>query len=124
MDESALLKLWNQKRNSIINAQLAPTLMLTVIFTLAAFGKFTGATHRVQYLTIGVAAATGILTLISQYAAIREAQALVVDLGKMKGTSALAKKVASSGQLLVLSSVAVVGLGIAIFGLVVWAVLG
>jgi hypothetical protein len=42
----------------------------------------------------------------------------------MKGTSALAKKVASSGQLLVLSSVAVVGLGIAIFGLVVWAVLG
>lgn len=124
MDESALLKLWNQKRNSIISAQLAPTLMLTVIFTLAAFGKFAGATHRVQYLTIGVAAATGILTLISQYAAIREAQALVVDLGKMKGTSALAKKVASSGQLLVLSSVAVVGLGIAIFGLVVWAVLG
>jgi hypothetical protein len=124
MDESALLKLWNQKRNSIINAQLAPTLMLTVIFTLAAFGKFAGATHRVQYLTIGVAAATGILTLISQYAAIREAQALVVDLGKLKGTSALAKKVASSGQLLVLSSVAVVGLGIAIFGLVVWAVLG
>ena len=124
MDESALLKLWNQKRNSIISAQLAPTLMLTVIFTLAAFGKFAGATHRVQYLTIGVAAATGILTLISQYAAIREAQALVIDLGKMKGTSALAKKVASSGQLLVLSSVAVVGLGIAIFGLVVWAVLG
>ena len=124
MDESALLKLWNQKRNSIISAQLAPTLMLTVIFTLAAFGKFAGATHRVQYLTIGVAAATGILTLISQYAAIREAQALVVDLGKIKGTSALAKKVASSGQLLVLSSVAVVGLGIAIFGLVVWAVLG
>jgi len=124
MDESGLLKLWNQKRNSIISAQLAPTLMLTVIFTLAAFGKFAGATHRVQYLTIGVAAATGILTLISQYAAIREAQALVVDLEKMKGTSALAKTVASSGQLLVLSIVAVVGLGLGIFGLVVWAVLG
>jgi len=124
MDESALLKLWNQKRNSIINAQIAPTFLLAVIFTLATFGKFSGATHKVQYLTIGVAAATGILTLISQYAAIREAQALVIDLEKLNKKSELAKKVASSGQFLVLSIIAVVGLGIAIFGLVVWVVLG
>jgi hypothetical protein len=124
MDEKTLLKLWNEKRNSIISAQLAPTILLAVITTLAAFGKFDGASHRVQYLAIGVAAATGILALISQYAAIREAQSLVKDLEKMSGTSALAKTIASSGQLLVLSSVAVVGLGLGIFALIVWAVLG
>jgi hypothetical protein len=124
MDEKTLLKLWNEKRSSIISAQLAPTIMLTVIFTLAALGKFQGASHKVQYLTIGIAAATGILAIISQYAAIREAQSLVVDLKKMSGTSSLAKTVAKSGDLLVLSAVAVVGLGVGIFGLVVWAVLG
>jgi len=124
MDEKTLLKLWNEKRSSIISAQLAPTIMLTVIFTLSALGKFQGASHKVQYLTIGIAAATGILAIISQYAAIREAQSLVVDLEKMSGTSQLAKTVAKSGDLLVLSAVAVVGLGVGIFGLVVWAVLG
>jgi len=124
MDEKTLLKLWNEKRSSIISAQLAPTIMLIAIFTLAAFGKFQGTSHKVQYLTIGIAAATGILAIISQYAAIREAQSLVVDLKKMSGTSQLAKTVAKSGDLLVLSAVAVVGLGVGIFGLVVWAVLG
>ena len=124
MDEKTLLKLWNEKRSSIISAQLAPTIMLIAIFTLAAFGKFQGVSHKVQYLTIGIAAATGILAIISQYAAIREAQSLVVDLKKMSGTSQLAKTVAKSGDLLVLSAVAVVGLGVGIFGLVVWAVLG
>jgi len=124
MDEKTLLKLWNEKRSSIISAQLAPTIILIAIFTLAAFGKFQGASHKVQYLTIGIAAATGILAIISQYAAIREAQSLVVDLKKMSGTSQLAKTVAKSGDLLVLSAVAVVGLGVGIFGLVVWAVLG
>jgi len=123
MDEKNLLDLWNTKRTQIINAQMAPSLMLIGVFVLAAFGKFEGASDATKYLTIGVAAATGILAIISQYAAIREAEALLVDLKRLKSSSELTKKVAESRSLLSLSAIAIVGLGIAIFALVVWAVL-
>ena len=102
---------------------MAPSLMLIGVFVLAAFGKFDGASDATKYLTIGVAAATGILAIISQYAAIREGEALLVDLKRLKSSSELAKKIAESRGLLSLSAIAIVGLGIAIFALVVWAVL-
>jgi low affinity Fe/Cu permease len=123
MDEKNLLDLWNTKRTQIINAQMAPSLMLIGVFVLAAFGKFEGASDATKYLTIGVAAATGILAIISQYAAIREGEALLVDLKRLKSSSELTKKVAESRSLLSLSAIAIVGLGVAIFALVVWAVL-
>jgi hypothetical protein len=123
MDEKGLLELWNTKRTQIISAQMAPTLMLTGIFVLAAFGKFDGATDATKYLTIGVAAATGILAIISQYATVREAEALLIDLNRVEKPSELAKKIATSRGLISLFAIAVVGLGIAVFALVVWAVL-
>jgi low affinity Fe/Cu permease len=123
MSEEELLELWNAKRSQIINAQIAPTLMLIAVFVLAAFGKFENATDATQYQTIGVAAATGILSIISQYAAIREGEALIADLKAIKKPSRLAQKIADSGDLLKLSALAVVGLGVAVFALVVWAVL-
>jgi hypothetical protein len=124
VNEKDLLELWNTKRSQIINAQIAPTLMLIAVFVLAAFGKFATATDATKYLTIGVAAATGILAIISQYAAIREAESLISDLKKINKPTKLSKKIADSGELLKLSAVAVVGLGIAVFALVTWAVLG
>ena len=123
MNEKDLLELWNTKRSQIINAQIAPTLMLISVFVLAAYGKFDVATDATKYLVIGVAAATGILAIISQYAAIREAESLIGDLKKISKPTKLSKKIADSGELLQLSAVAVVGLGIAVFVLVVWAVL-
>jgi hypothetical protein len=103
---------------------MAPNLMLIGIFVLAAFGKFDGATDGAKYLTIGVAATTGILSMITQYATIREAEALMIDLNRLDKPSEIAKKVAQSRGLLSLSAIAIVGLGIAVFALVVWAVLG
>ena len=123
MNEKDLLQLWNTKRTQIINAQIAPTLLLIGVFVLAAFGKFEMASDATKYLTIGVAAATGILAIISQYAAIREAEALIGDLKKVDKPSKLSKKISDSGDLLKLSALAVVGLGIAVFILVVWTVL-
>ena len=123
MSEEELLELWNAKRSQIVFAQIAPTLMLIAIFVMAAFGKFENATDATQYLTIGVAAATGILSIISQYAAIREGQALIADLKAIKKPSRLAQKIAESGDFLKLSAVAVIGLGAAVFALVVWTVL-
>ncbi len=124
MDEKDLIKLWNTMRSQVIAAQIAPTLLLIGVFTLAAFGKFEAASDQVKYLVIGVAAATGILAIISQYATIREAGSLIVDLKKLNKTSELAKKISESGQLLTLSAVAVVGLGVAVFAVVTWAVFG
>jgi hypothetical protein len=124
MDEKNLLELRNTKRSQIVSAQMAPTLMLIGVFVLAAFGKFADASNGAKYLTIGVAAATGILAIITQYATIREAEALIVDLKRVANPSELTKKVADSRGLVSLFAIAVVGLGIAIFALVVLAVLG
>lgn len=124
MDEKGLLNLWNTKRTQVINAQIAPTLMLIGVFVVAAFGKFESATDGAKYLTIGVAAATGILAIISQYATIREAEVLVIDLKRIDKPSELSKRIADSRHLLSLSAIAMVGLGLAVFALVVWAVLG
>ena len=123
MDEKSLMQLWNAKRNSIIAAQIAPTLMLIGIFALAVDGKFADATDGAKFLTIAVAAATGILAIISQYAAIREAEALLIDLKRLNSSSELVKKIADSRGLLSLSAIAIVGLGLAVFSLVVFAVL-
>jgi hypothetical protein len=124
MDEKGLLELWNTKRTQIINAQIAPTLMLTGVFVLAALGVFENATDGAKYLTIGVAAATGILAIISQYATIREAEVLLIDLKRIEKPSELSKRISDSRGFLSLSATAMVGLGIAVFALVVWAVLG
>ena len=124
MDEKGLLELWNTKRSQIIKAQMAPNLMLIGIFVLAAFGKFETATDGAKYLAIGVAAATGILAIITQYATIREAEVLLTDLKRLDKPSELSKKIADSRHLLSLSAIAIVGIGIAVFALVVWAVLG
>ena len=124
MDEKDLIKLWNSMRSQIITAQIAPTLLLIGVFVLAAFGKFEAASDPVKYLTVGVSAATGILAIISQYATIREAESLIVDLKKINKPSELAKKISESRELLTLSSVAVVGLGVGVFALVAWAVIG
>lgn len=124
MNEKDLIKLWNEKRSQIITAQIAPTLMLIGVFVLAGFDKFATASDGAKFLAVGVAAVTGILAIISQYAAVREGEALVEDLGKIASKSALGKKIAESRGLLSLSAIAIVGSGVAIFALVVWAVLG
>jgi hypothetical protein len=124
MQEAQLLELWNTKRTQIINAQKGPNFMLIGIFVLAAFGKFDSANDATKYLVVGVAAVTGILAIISQYATIREAESLIVDLNRVEKPSELTKKIAASRHLLSLSAIAIVGLGLAVFSLVTWAVLG
>ena len=124
MDEKSLIGQWNKMRVQIIQAQVAPALVLIAITVLSALGLFADASDGAKYLALGVAAATGILAIISQYAAVREGEALLLDLKKINNPSALTKKIADSRGLLSLSAIAVVGLGLAIFALVVWAVLG
>ncbi len=124
MDEVTLLKLWNQKRSQIIQAQVAPALVLIAIMVVSGLGIFANATSAAKYLALGVATVTGILSMINQYAAIREAEALVADLKKLKSSSMLTQKIAESRGLLSLTAIGIVGMGIATFALVTWAILG
>ena len=124
MDEKSLLKQWNQMRAQMIQAQVAPALVLIGVLVLAAIGSFETASDGAKYLALGVAAATGLLATISQYAAVREGEALLLDLKKIDKPSALSSKIADSRGLLSLSAIAIVGLDLAIFALVVFAVLG
>jgi hypothetical protein len=124
MEEKTLIKLWNKSRSQIIQSQVAPALVLIAIMVLAALNVFQSANDAAKYLALGVAAVTGILATISQYAAVREGEALIVDLRKLEKKSALAEKIAESRGLLSLSAIALIAFDIAIFALVVWAVLG
>ena len=124
MNENALLELWNQKRSQIITAQMAPTLVLISILVVSVLDYFAVASDSAKILAIGVAAATGILAVISQYAAIREAKALIADINKIDEPSALAKKIGESDAFLALTAIAIVALSLAIFALVIWTVLG
>ena len=124
MDEKSLIEVWNVKRTQVISAQMGPTLVLIAVLVLSAIGAFDAASDSLKYLAIGISAATGILALMTQYATIREAQSLVADLGNLERPSALSKKIAASGSFLALAAVAFIVIGLGIFALVVWTVLG
>ena len=124
MEEKSFIRVWVASRTQIIQAQVAPALVLIAVMVLAAYGVFETANDGAKYLAIGVVAVTGVLAIISQYAAVREGEALIVDLRKIEKKSALAEKIADSRGLVSLSAIAIVGFGIAIFALVVWAILG
>lgn len=124
MDERSLITQWNKMRVQIIQAQVSPALVLIAITVLSSLHIFHEAPTSAKYLALGVGAATGILATISQYAAVREGEALLLDMKKVDKPSELTKKIAESRGLLSLSAIAIVGLDVAIFALVVWAVLG
>jgi sensor c-di-GMP phosphodiesterase-like protein len=124
MDEKALIKQWNEMRSQIITSQVAPALVLIAILVVAAYDKFDTASDSAKFLALGVAAVTGFLATISQYAAIREGEALLLDLRKVEKPTELTKKIADSRGLLSLSAIAIIGFDIAMFALVTWAILG
>ena len=124
MDEKALIRQWNEMRSQIITSQVAPALVLIAILVVAAYDKFDTASDSAKFLALGVAAVTGFLATISQYAAISEAEALLIDLRKIEKPSALTSKIADSRGLLSLSAIAIIAFDIAMFALVTWAILG
>jgi hypothetical protein len=124
MDEKALIRQWNEMRSQIITSQVAPALVLIAILVVAAYDKFDTASDSAKFLALGVAAVTGFLATISQYAAIREGEALLLDLRKIEKPTALTSKIADSRGLLSLSAIAIIAFDIAMFALVTWAILG
>jgi FlaG/FlaF family flagellin (archaellin) len=124
MNEQDLIKLWINMRSQIIFAQVAPTLVLVAVFVTAAFGKFDTASDATKYLVLGSTAATGVLAMISQYAAVREGESVLKDLAKVNSKSGMGAKLSQSSQLLSLAAISIIGFGFLTFALVTWTVLG
>jgi len=120
MDSSALVGTWNTLRKSIINSQMSSVIILSVALALVATGQFINATAEVKLFAVTVLVTTGALSLINQFAAIREGSALIKDM-KTSG-SALETAIASSARFVSLTQVAMAVFAVATIVLFVIAI--
>ena len=104
MDSSALITTWNTLRNTIIKSQMSSVIILAIALYLVATGAFADATAEVKLFAVAVVVTTGALSLINQFAAIREGSALIKDM-KASG-SALETSIASSARFVGLTQAA------------------
>jgi hypothetical protein len=120
MDEATLINIWNAQRKSIAKSQLVSVIIISVVVYLAAAGAFVSAADEIKLFALVAVATTGILSLISQLAIVREAGMIVKDLAKAK--SATGKIIAASGGYLQLTQVVMIAFAIGLFAVMVSAI--
>ncbi len=120
MDEATLVNIWNAKRKSIAHSQIVSVIMIATVVALVATGQFANTTDEIRLLALTAVATTGILSLISQLAIVREASMVVKDLAKAKTNTG--KIIAASGSYLQLTQVVMVGFAIALFAVMAVAI--
>jgi len=105
MQEKDLIELWNDKRRQIIHAQMSSVIALAVITVVAVAGLFDGAyTYAVSFAALFLVT-VGSLSVLNQFAIIREARSIVKDLQGMDNLSGVGRDIAGSGQYLTLTQV-------------------
>ena len=103
MQEKDLIELWNDKRRQIIHAQMSSVIALAVITVVAVAGLFDGAyTYAVSFAALFLVT-VGSLSVLNQFAIIREARSIVKDLQGMDNLSGVGRDIAGSGQYLTLT---------------------
>ena len=113
MDEVTLINIWNAQRKSIAHAQLVSVIIISAVVALIATGQFATTSDEVRLAALVAVGTTGILSLISQFAIIREASMVVKDLAKAKSNTG--KIIAASGGYLQLTQVVMVVFAIGLF---------
>jgi len=96
MDTASLINNWNTLRKSIIKSQMSSVIILAVALYLVATGAFIGAAFQVKLFAFVVLVATGSLSIVNQFAAMREGAAVVKDLSG--SGSAVATVIAASAR--------------------------
>jgi hypothetical protein len=100
MLEKDLVELWNDKRRQIISAQMPSVIALSVITVVAMMGYFDGAyTYAISFAALFLVT-VGSLSLLNQFAVIREAKSIVRDLQALDNPSGVAQDIAASGSYL------------------------
>lgn len=120
MDEATLVNIWNAKRKGIAHSQIVSVIMIATVVALVATGQFANTTDEIRLLALTAVATTGILSLISQLAIVREASMVVKDLAKAKTNTG--KIIAASGSYLQLTQVVMVVFAIALFAVMAVAI--
>ena len=100
MQEKDLIELWNDKRRQIISAQMHSVIALAVITVLALMGYFEGAySYAISFAGVFLVT-VGSLSVLNQFAIIREARSLVKDIQAIENPSRVARDIAASGAYL------------------------
>lgn len=100
MTEKDLVELWNDKRKQIIAAQLHSVIAIAVITVVALQGLFEGAyTYAISFAATFLVT-VGALSVLNQFAIIREARSLVKDIQNIENPSHVSRDIAKSGGFL------------------------
>jgi lysylphosphatidylglycerol synthetase-like protein (DUF2156 family) len=120
MNEKELIQTWNEQRNNLVKSQFVSVVIIGIALVLLATGQFTNASDQVKLFALAAVGTTGILSLISQLAIVREASMVVKDLAG--ATTNTGKIIAASGSYVGLTQAVMVIFGIAIFALLALAI--
>lgn len=100
MNEKDLIELWNDKRKQIIAAQLHSVIAIAVISVVALQGLFEGEYSYAISFAATFLVTVGALSVLNQFAIIREARSLVVDIQNIQNPSQMSRDIAKSGGFL------------------------
>lgn len=120
MDEATLINIWNNQRKNIAKSQLVSVIIITAVVYLIVTNQFASTTDEVRLVALAAVGTTGILSLISQLAIIREASMIAKDLAKAKSNTG--KIIAASTGYLQLTQVVMVVFAIGLFALMAVAI--
>jgi hypothetical protein len=101
MSEKDLVELWNQKRAQLTKAQFSSVVALAVLAALALLGNVESASLEAKAFGLIFLVSVGALSVLTQFAIIREARAVVIELSKLKKLGATSKTIAKSDRYLV-----------------------
>ena len=114
MTEKDLVDLWNDKRRQIITAQLPSVIALAVITVMAMMGYFDSSYPYANTFAALFLVTVGSLSVLNQFAVIREAQSVVKDLSGVKNLSRVAQDITSSGSYLIYTRILMVVFSLAL----------
>lgn len=101
MSEKDLVELWNAKRSQLTKAQFSSVVALAVLAALALLGNVESASLEAKAFALIFLVSVGVLSVLTQFAIIREARAVVSEISKLKKLGATAKVIAKSDRYLV-----------------------
>ena len=101
MSEKDLVELWNLKRAQLTKAQFSSVVALAVLAALALLGNIETASQEARIFAVVFLVSVGALSVLTQFAIIREARALVIEISKVKKIGPVAKSIAKSDSFLV-----------------------
>lgn len=114
MSEKDLVELWNLKRAQLTKAQFSSVVALAVLAALALLGNIETASQEARIFAVVFLVSVGALSVLTQFAIIREARALVIEISKVKKIGPVAKSIAKSDSFLVFTQGLMVALSAAL----------